>query len=70
MEGMSCSGEQPIDLGQLRERLRKMTDEQLLRFGKAARFMCMDKTPRENFVVLSQCKGTMTAWTVSRNANS
>ena len=43
MEGMSYSGEQPIDLGRLRERLRKMTDEQLLRFGNAPRFMCREK---------------------------
>ena len=51
MEGMSYRGEAPIDLDQLRARLRKMTDEQLLRFGKAARFMCRDKSPREVFVI-------------------
>ena len=32
-------------------RLRKMTDEDLLRFGKAARFMCRDKSPRQAFVI-------------------
>ena len=31
-----------IDLEELRARLRKMTDEDLLRVGKAARFMCRD----------------------------
>ena len=51
MEAMSYRGEEPIDLSQLRARLRNMTDEQLLRFGKAARFMCADKSPREVFVV-------------------
>jgi hypothetical protein len=40
---------------QLKERLRKMTDEQLIRFGKAARNMCSPKTnqgkpPRPEFV--------------------
>ena len=29
-----------IDVKQLRERLRKMTDTELLRFGKAAKYMC------------------------------
>jgi hypothetical protein len=29
------SGDTPIDLDQLRTRLRKMSDEELLRFGKA-----------------------------------
>jgi hypothetical protein len=33
----------------LRTRLRKMTDDDLLRFGKAARFMCRDKIPRQVF---------------------
>jgi hypothetical protein len=40
-----------IDLDELRTRLRKMTDEDLLRFGKAARFMCQDKSAREVFVI-------------------
>jgi hypothetical protein len=31
-----------IDLEDLRARLRKMTDEDLVRFGKATRFMCRD----------------------------
>ena len=51
MEGMSYRGEEPIDLAQLRERLRKMRDEELIRFGKASRFMCRDETPREVFVI-------------------
>jgi hypothetical protein len=40
-----------IDLDELRTRLRKMTDDDLLRFGKAARFMCRDKSPRQVFVI-------------------
>jgi hypothetical protein len=40
-----------IDLEDLRARLRKMTDEDLVRFGKAARFMCGDKSPRQAFVI-------------------
>jgi hypothetical protein len=40
-----------MDLEKLQTRLRKMNDEKLLRFEKAARFMCSDKTPRQGFVV-------------------
>ena len=46
----------PVDLVELRERLRKMSNEQLLRFGRAAQFMCSPganggKPPREPFVI-------------------
>jgi hypothetical protein len=45
----------PVDLKQLRERLRKMSDEQVHRFGQAAQYMCSPaanggKPPRESFV--------------------
>jgi hypothetical protein len=40
-----------IDLDELRAWLRRMSDEDLLRFGKAARFMCSDKPPRQVFVI-------------------
>lgn len=48
------------DLNDLRTRLRKMSDAELQRFGKAARYMCspaanLGKAPRQAFVV--QCKG-------------
>ena len=43
--------DEEIDLDELRSRLRKMTDQDLLRFGKAARFMCRDKSPRQVFVI-------------------
>jgi len=51
MDGPSYRGEEPINLDPLRERLRKMTEEQLVQFGKAARFMCRDKSPRQVFVI-------------------
>jgi hypothetical protein len=51
MDGPSYRGEEPINLDQLRERLRKMTDEQLVQFGKAARSMCRDKSPHQVFVI-------------------
>jgi hypothetical protein len=51
MDGMSYHGEEPVNLDQLRERLRKMTEEELIRFGKAARSMCRDKPPRQVFVI-------------------
>jgi hypothetical protein len=45
-----------IDLDELRSRLRKMTDADLIAFGKAARHMCspaanLGKPPREPFVI-------------------
>jgi len=45
-----------IDLDDLRTRLRKMGDPELLRFGKAAKYMCspqanLGKPPRRSFVV-------------------
>ena len=48
-------GFDPEDLESLRVRLRKMNDEQLFRFGEAARYMCSPKAnlghpPRDVFV--------------------
>jgi hypothetical protein len=40
-----------IDLDELRARLRKMNDDQLIRFGKAARSMCRDDEPRQVSVI-------------------
>ena len=50
------SGDEHIDLESLRARLRKMSDSELLRFGRAARSMCDPKTnlgqpPRQVFVI-------------------
>jgi hypothetical protein len=50
------SQESPIDLEQLRARLRKMSDEELLKFGKASASMCtlhanLGKPPHQAFVV-------------------
>ena len=48
--------EAAVDLEGPRERLRKMSEAELLRFGKAAKFMCSPeanrgKPPRECFVI-------------------
>jgi hypothetical protein len=45
-----------VDLDAYRARLRKMTDEELIREGKAGRYMCsptanLGKPPRKCFVV-------------------
>jgi hypothetical protein len=45
-----------IDVPDLRERLGKMNDAELVRFGQAARFMCsrqanMGQPPRQNFEI-------------------
>jgi hypothetical protein len=45
-----------IDVNEVRERLRKMTDRQLVEFGKAASLMCSPEAnrhepPREMFVI-------------------
>jgi hypothetical protein len=43
-------GSQPEELEQLRQRLRKMSDNELRKFGRAATFMYKEKGPRETFV--------------------
>jgi hypothetical protein len=45
-----------LDVTTLRQRLRKMSDEELVKFGKAARFMCspganLGQPPRKVFVI-------------------
>jgi hypothetical protein len=54
-----------VNLEELRERLQKMTDKELLRFGQAARFMCSttangNKPPRKPFVI--QLKEARAEW--------
>jgi|HubBroStandDraft_1064217.scaffolds.fasta_scaffold356463_2 hypothetical protein len=52
----------PIDLEEYRARLRKMRSAELIRFGKAARYMCsptayFGNAPRETFVIqLQECR--------------
>jgi len=45
----------PTDVKQVRARIRKMNDEQLLKYGQAAKYMCsranMGKPPREAFLL-------------------
>ena len=50
------AGENELDLEALRMRLRGMSDRELVRFGKAARYMCspeanLGKEPRQAFVI-------------------
>jgi hypothetical protein len=54
-----------FDVEALRVRLQKMSDEQLVKFGKAAAFMCSPKAsfgepPREAFVI--QLKEARAEW--------
>ena len=53
----------PVDVQELREQLRKMSDEELRRFGRAAQFMCSPgtnsgKPPQKRFVAPSGLKLT------------
>jgi len=63
----------PVDLDELRERFQRMTDDQLLAFGKAARYMCTPKAnlgrlPREPFVI--QLREARAEWQRRRDARS
>jgi hypothetical protein len=54
-----------VDLDELRARLRKMTDEELIRRGKAGRYMCspqanFGKPPLACFVI--QLRETIAEW--------
>jgi hypothetical protein len=45
-----------LDREEVRQRLRRMTDDQLRRYGAAARYMCspqanVGQPPRQNFVI-------------------
>jgi hypothetical protein len=52
----------PLDVDAFRARLRKMSDAELLKTGKAAKFMCSSVAyfgngPRETFVIqLRECR--------------
>ena len=50
------AGENELDLEALRTRLRRMSDRDLLRFGKSVRYMCtpeanLGKEPRKVLVI-------------------
>ena len=50
------AGENGLDLEALRARLRRMSDRELLRFGKSLRYMCspeanLGQEPRQVFVI-------------------
>jgi hypothetical protein len=70
MNGIKLEG---FDIAKLRERLRKMTDAQLLEFGRAARQLCgpeanFGKPPREVFV--TQLKEARAEWRRRHPKNS
>ena len=58
----------PLNLEELRSRLRKMEDAALRRFGDAASYMCsstanMGKPPRKTFVVqLEEARAEWKRW--------
>ena len=59
------AGENELNLEALRERLRRMSDRELFRFGRAARYMCSPaanhgKEPRREFVI--QLREAETEW--------
>ena len=68
------AGNAPLDLGQLRTRLQKMSDAQLLEFGKAARYMCskeanIGKPPIDEFVIeLEEARAEFRRRQLSRKA--
>jgi len=57
---MSIAFESRDELEQLRTRLRKMTDAQLVNFGKAARSLCRD--PKCPEVFKRQLEEAKTEW--------
>ena len=57
---MSIAIESSDELEQLRVRLRKMSDVELVRFGKAARFLCRD--PKRPEVFRRQLEEAKTEW--------
>jgi len=59
------SDDNEVVLESLRTRLRKMSDQELLRFGQAAKYMCspganLGEPPREIFLV--QLREVRTEW--------
>jgi len=46
---MSIEIEPSVELEQLRTRLRKISDDELIRFGKAARSLCRDPRCPDTF---------------------
>jgi hypothetical protein len=66
------AGEHGLDLEALRERLRRMIDRELLRFGKSARYMSspeanLGKEPRQAFVI--QLREAVEEWRLRQQAS-
>ena len=67
------AGENDLNVEALRVRLRRMSDRELLRFGKSARYMCspeanLGKEPRQAFVI--QVKEAEEEWRLRQQASS
>ncbi len=63
------AGESEPDLEQLRKRLQRMSDQELKRFGSAARYMCSPKAnagkpPRQTFMI--QLQEAQAEWRLRR----
>jgi hypothetical protein len=66
------AGEHELDLEALRARLRRMSDRELLRFGKSARYMCspeanLGQEPRQAFVI--QLREAEKEWRLRQRAS-
>ena len=66
------AGENGLDLEALRARLRHMSERELLRFGKSARYMCsseanLGREPRQVFVI--QLREAQNEWRHRQRAN-
>ena len=78
MAGLNSVGfsgtDNEVDLESLRARLRKMTDANLLRFGRAAKSMCepdayFGQAPRQTFVIqLAEARAELERRNAERNA--
>jgi hypothetical protein len=67
------AGEHELDMEAFRVRLRRMSDRELLRFGKSARYMCspaanLGKEPREAFVI--QLREAEKEWRLRQRTSS
>jgi hypothetical protein len=67
------AGENELEPGALQARLRRMSERELLRFGRAARYMCspepnLGKQPRQVFVI--QLREAVEEWRLRQQASS
>ena len=67
------TAENGLDLEALRARLQRMSDRELLRFGRAARYLCspaanLGKEPRQVFVI--QLREAVKEWGRRRHSGA